>query len=321
MNMYHRSTTNPLITTIVLLSLFLHESVVHAFVGSSSSSTTGRISQSTASPSSSKASTFKDVPSILTFSTSSLTSNTEIQTMLTNYYEKTHITYSTSTTLYLSSSDSKWDNLIDEDYDDEGELSEYEKLYPDMKYELKNMKRQANTFDALVHVGGDDVVNDVYLQKTNSNSGEGLDGMELWLVGKIARISDVSPEQAIERQWPLIERHAWTLRLPLFDFSSTTTTTTTSLSLPSMTVWYAPGNTEYEAASNDPSVIFTKVKPELCNGASSVKNSFVGFVGKAYGEGEPPLFVYRDEYGRTVLPEIEGEWEDVDDDMEEEEEE
>eukprot|EP00804_Cyclotella_cryptica_P025418 CCRYP_017189-RA/>CCRYP_017189-RA protein AED:0.09 eAED:0.09 QI:382/1/1/1/0.5/0.33/3/392/121 len=118
-----------------------------------------------------------------------------------------------------------------------------------MLYTDVNIRRQMHNFDRLVNVGGRDAMNDVYVRA----SGE----KEWWLVGKIARVSDVSPEQAIERQWPLIERHVWALRIPIRP--------TSDLSAP-FEVWYAPGDTEYDAARNDPKVKFTKVSGSVLYG-------------------------------------------------------
>ena len=95
---------------------------------------------------------------------------------------------------------------------------------------------------------------------------------------------DVSRERAIQRQWPLIERHVWALRLPVRPSSD--------LSAP-FEVWYAPGNSELDAARNDPSVEFMKVPSLLSYGNALVPAAFVGFVGKAYQRGEPTFFVER----------------------------
>ena len=116
-------------------------------------------------------------------------------------------------------------------------------------------------------------------------------------------LKDVSPEQAIERQWPLIERHVWALRLPVRPTSDRTTP---------FEVWYAPGDTELDAARNDPKVKFGKVLKERCEGGADVKASLVGFVGKAYDKqnGESMFFVERNVADGSVLKnrEIQGDW-------------
>ncbi|KAK1748446.1 hypothetical protein QTG54_000385 [Skeletonema marinoi] len=116
------------------------------------------------------------------------------------------------------------------------------------------------------------------------------DEKEWWLVGKVARVSDVSPEQAIERQWPLIERHVWALRIPIRP--------TSDLSSP-FECWYAPGDSEYDAARNDPKVKFTKVSGLLLYNGED-----------AYDRGEPMLFVERNTVTGQALKDKEmgGDW-------------
>lgn len=199
---------------------------------------------------------------------------------------------------------SKWDDLVDEDEDDEDEnfddpqaVGSNDRDVPrDMLYNEANIRRQADTYDQIESMGSGDLINDVYVRAC----GEG----EWWLVGKVARISDVSPEQAIERQWPLIERHVWALRLPVRP--------TSDLSTP-FEVWYAPGDSEYDAARNDPKVPFAKLSGLLSYGADdSVPASHVGFVGKTYDErsGEPLFFVQRNVEDGSCLKgrEVEGDW-------------
>jgi len=203
---------------------------------------------------------------------------------------------------------SKWDDLVDEDDDED----DYETpssptansarentidTWRDMTYNEVNIRRQANTYDQLEAIGGEDAINDVYARAPG--------GREWWLVGKIARISDVTPEQAIERQWPLIERHIWALRLPVRP--------TSALSTP-FEVWYAtPGNSELEAARNDPKIEFTRAfNYEIPLNGKEVSNTFVGFVGKVYDErrGEPMFFVERNVVDGSCLKgrEMEGDW-------------
>ena len=197
---------------------------------------------------------------------------------------------------------SKWDDLVDED-DDEGVVDGSQSsandndVPPDMIYNEANIRRQASTYDQLSSIGGSDVINDVYVRAPSKK--------EWWLVGKVARISDVSPEQAIERQWPLIERHVWALRIPVRP--------ATDLSTP-FEVWYAPGDSEYDAARNDPRVRFIKVSSDvgLMYDSTNVPATFVGFVGKAYDErrGEPMFFVERNVRDGSCLRgvEMEGDW-------------
>ena len=116
--------------------------------------------------------------------------------------------------------------------------------------------------------------------------------------------ADVSPERAIERQWPLIERHAWALRVPVRPPSDL---------LAPFEAWYAPGDTERDAARHDPAVRFTRAfnHPERYGGAD-VQAAFVGFVGKVYDErrGEPAFCVERNVVDGSCVEgrELEGDW-------------
>ena len=76
-------------------------------------------------------------------------------------------------------------------------------------------------------------------------------------------------------------------------------------------VWYSPGNTEYDAARNDPKVTFTKCSGILSYGGSGVPKELVGFVGKVYmgGKDDPILFVERNEDGSVLKDRYcEGDW-------------
>ena len=82
----------------------------------------------------------------------------------------------------------KWDDLVDEDDDDDDDNyfisdNKSDKILPppDMTYTEANIRRQADTYDQLVNVGGEDVVNDVYVRAPG--------GRQWWLVGKVARVS------------------------------------------------------------------------------------------------------------------------------------
>ena len=91
---------------------------------------------------------------------------------------------------------SKWDDLVDEEDDDDdfdgassssssggGEVLDGvpPDVPPDMLYNEENVQRQADTYDQLESIGGDGVVNDVYVRAPGKR--------EWWLVGKVARIS------------------------------------------------------------------------------------------------------------------------------------
>ena len=210
-------------------------------------------------------------------------------TSLTSHHRH-HVSTAKTSQQLLARPKSKWD-FLDDDDDDEEEVGLFD--VSDMMYTESNIRRQALTYDKLELIGGKDVINDVYVRAP--------DKKEWWLVGKVARISDVSPEQAIERQWPLIERHVWALRIPIRPSSD--------LSTP-FECWYAQGDSEYDAARNDPKVNFTKVSGLLLYNGEDVNASYCGFVGKAYDRGEPMFFVERNVVTGEALKgkEMEGDW-------------
>merc|ERR1719253_646942 len=187
---------------------------------------------------------------------------------------------------------SKWDDLVDED--DEDDAAGDDRIPADMQYTEANIQRQADNYNRLEAVGGEAAVKDVYVRTPGQK--------EWWLLGKIAHISDVSTEQAIARQWPLIERHAWAIRVPERPLAD--------LGKP-FEVWYAPGHTELSASLNNPSVEFTRARdPET--GGSDVQAAVVGFVGKVYntGEDDPVFFVERNVADGSCLEgmEVQGDW-------------
>jgi len=178
-------------------------------------------------------------------------------------------------TLLFSSS--KWDNLVDED---EGPPVPY-----DMKYVERNVRRQHENFVAIREAGGASLTNDVYVQEPNTDI--------FWFVGKVARVSDVTVEQAVSRQWNLIETHATNLR-PLELFSSRG----------SLEIWTAPGDSELEVAYNRPDIVFQKMEREVNDGTGKIKNNRLGFQGEMYGPGEQGFRTWRLPDGRPAKPEI-----------------
>lgn len=155
---------------------------------------------------------------------------------------------------------SKWDNLVDED--DEEELLP---APPDMKYVPRNVMRQHQNFFDIREAGGKEMTNDIYVPEPNSDI--------FWFVGKIARVSDVTVEQAVARQWPLIEQHAANLR-PIELFPSRG----------HLELWVAPGDSEMEVAYNKPDLKFIKMEKEA-EGAAAIKSNRIGFQGEIYEKG------------------------------------
>ena len=187
-------------------------------------------------------------------------------------------------------SDSKWDNLVDdEDNDDNGnELDLLARARPDMKYIPRNVQRQHHNFVAIREAGGKELTNDVYVPEPDSET--------FWFVGKLARISDVTVEQAVARQWPLIVQHAANLR-PLELFPSRA----------HLEVWIAPGDSELDVAYNRPTIVFQKMSQDGVEGVDAVKSNMVGFQGETYPDGPGMGFrTQRTRDGRPAKPEITG---------------
>ena len=176
-------------------------------------------------------------------------------------------------------SSSKWDNLIDED--DEGPP-----IPPDMKYVERNVMRQHENFVAIREAGGKEMTNDIYVREP----GSGI----YWFAGKVARVSDVSLEDAVARQWPLIEQHAANLRpIELYPHRGR------------LEIWTAPGDSELEVAYNRPSVIFQKMNRQ--GSGTKIKNVLVGFQGEVYQPGEEGFRTWRTEDGLPANPETNAE--------------
>jgi hypothetical protein len=94
---------------------------------------------------------------------------------------------------HVSASRSKWDELIDEDEDDAMQFNGGPPVPRDMKYNLINIKRQRENYDSIRTVSGIELINDVYCRDAETSV--------FWFVGKVARVSDVTIEKAIARQW------------------------------------------------------------------------------------------------------------------------
>ena len=162
---------------------------------------------------------------------------------------------SSSTKLFRTPS--KWDN-IDEEDDEEDAL----RAPQDMKYVPRNVMRQHQNFVAIREAGGKEMTNDVYIPEADSNV--------FWFVGKVARVSDISVEQAVARQWPMIIHHAGQLRpIELFPGRA------------HLEIWVAPGDSELEVAYNRKDLVFQKMSREV-EGAAQVKSNLIGFQGEVY---------------------------------------
>lgn len=191
-----------------------------------------------------------------------------------------------SESIRLCRTASKWDNLVDED--DEEEVMAGPPAPPDMRYIPRNVMRQNQNFMMIREAGGKEITNDVYIPDPDS-------GGEFWFVGKIARISDISVEQAIARQWPLIVNHGANLRpVELYPHRG------------KLEVWVAPGDSELDVAYNRPDAVFQKMSPEV-EGAKDVKSNMIGFQGEVYdltGGSEMGFRTWRTDDGKPAKPEI-----------------
>lgn len=193
-----------------------------------------------------------------------------------------HHHFSSSTTTLLSLSSSKWDNLVDED-DDENRITI---SFPDMKYLERNVMRQHQHFCDIRQAGGKELTNDVYAREPSSNV--------YWFVGKVARVSDIPLEQAVARQWSLIEQHAANLRpIELYPHRG------------QLELYTAPGDSELEVAYNRPSIVFEKWnKDAISDNNVKIKNIMVGFSGEVYEQNEEGFRTWRTEEGLPANPEI-----------------
>ena len=176
-----------------------------------------------------------------------------------------------------------WIDEVEYVEDDEGD-SEGPPVRPDMRYLPRNVMRQHKNFLAIREAGGKDLTNDVYIREPNSEV--------FWFVGKVAHVSDVTVEQAISRQWALIETHGSNLR-PIELFPSRG----------ALEIWCAPGDSEMQVAYNDPDLVFTEMKRQV-QGAEDIKNALIGFQGEMYERGEEGFRTFRNKEGRAARPPI-----------------
>ena len=162
-----------------------------------------------------------------------------------------------------------------------------------MEYTPQNIMRQHNNWKDITDVGGTDTINDIYIRDPNTST--------FWYVGKVSRCTGtVSVEQAVQRQWHLIEQHA--ARLRQNELRS---------KYGSLEIWVAPGNTELDVAYNRPNIKFTRVQrpsaqEEVETLRKSIKNAEVGFQGDVYERDEEGFRTERTDDGLPAKPEITG---------------
>jgi hypothetical protein len=192
-----------------------------------------------------------------------------------------------STTALPARPKSKWDLILDEEDEDQtkGAIESSIPVPNDMTYVERNVKRSHENFLSLRNIGSKDVCNDVYAKSPVAKE-------EVWYVGKIAKVSDVSLEDCVARQWNIIETHATNLRpIELYPHRG------------QLELWTAPGDTELDVAYNRPELKMTKMnKYEVT--PQQLKNNMIGFQGEVYQEGEEGFRSWRTADGGPARPEI-----------------
>ena len=191
-------------------------------------------------------------------------------------------------------SSKNWDEIHAQDEEDDGSLRS--KIPADMKYNQRNCERSNKNFVAIKGAGGPAA--DLYGCATTSD-----EETVFWFLGKVAHVSDVSLEQCVARQWPLIQQHAVNLRpLDLFPAASSQ----------SLQLWCAPADSEFDVAYSRPTVQFQKMERDV-PGADAIKANLLGFQGEVYERGEEGFRAWRlTADGRPSRPEVMGVQEDDD---------
>jgi len=183
-----------------------------------------------------------------------------------------------------SSLNGKWDDLVDED-----DIIEDSTIPRDMRYIGFNIERQNRHFvDIRTAAGGPTPLTaDLYARSSPTST-------TFFFVGKVARISDVTLETAVGRQWGLIEQHAARLR-PLELYKE----------WGNLELWCTDGDTEMDVAYHRPKAVFTKMeKVGVEQGSKGVRNIEVGFQGEIYDSGEEGFRIERREDGTPAKPEL-----------------
>lgn len=207
---------------------------------------------------------------------------------------RTISTTSTTTTLHAREK-SKWDLIVDEDDDnndgmlvDKGEMGDDNiPIPPDMLYIERNVKRAHETFHNLRNIGGKEVCNDVYARSPRHSTNE-----EMFYIGKVSKISDVTIEDCIARQWNMIEHHASNLR-PI----------ELKPNQGKLELWIAPGDSELDVAYNRPTLQMIKMMKYPIT-SKELKNNVIGFQGEVYQDGEEGFRSWRTDDGYPARAEI-----------------
>ena len=156
----------------------------------------------------------------------------------------------------------------------------------DMAYLRDNITRQMDVYLQIRKAGWpeDDCINDIYVRNPQLSS--------FWFVGKVARCTGtVSLEQAVARQWNLIEEHATRLRpMELGRCFGT------------CEVWVSSGDSEIDMSENNPNNRLQKME-RVVEGSDSVNNFEVGLNLEVVTNRGAGFFVVRNDDG-MVPPEL-----------------
>ena len=168
------------------------------------------------------------------------------------------------------------------DYDEDGRTSS--NGTDDMEYNTKNIMRQSKHFREIVAVDKD-AAYDVYVQDVKRTPNL------FWYIGKIAYCSGTCTlEDAISRQWTLIQEHA--ARLRPVELGNT--------AFGQLQIWMAPFSSEVEMS--DPNSKTNLFLPSRLNGPrSDISNKEVGFIAEVVTNRGVGFYIMRDSDGKAVI--------------------
>ena len=161
---------------------------------------------------------------------------------------------------------------------------------PDMQYNQRNCMRQNRHYQQIREIADPDLIHDIYIRDPQDSS------QVYWFLGKAARVSDVSVQDCVNRQWNLMETHAVNLRpMDLFKAKG------------ELELWIAQGDSELEVAYNRPDVRLIKIDKSTDPAIhDAIPNIMVGFQGEIYDANEPGFRTWRLPDGSPARPEITG---------------
>jgi hypothetical protein len=156
----------------------------------------------------------------------------------------------------------------------------------DMAYVRDNITRQMDNYLQIRKAGWpeDDCIHDIYVRNPQLRS--------FWFIGKVARCTGTAGlQQAVARQWNLIEEHATRLRpIELGRCFGT------------CEVWVAPGDSEIDMSQNNPNFRLQKMERHV-DGCDSVNSMEVGLNLEVVTNKGAGFFIVRNSDG-MVPPEL-----------------